>query len=391
MTTIGAHGYDAIVVGGGIVGAACAEALARRALSVLVLDARLGGATAAGMGHLVTLDDNDAELALTRHSIARWREWSAELDGDCAFRGNGTLWVAANDAELAAAEAKCARLQALGEAAEMLDARALAEAEPALRPGLAGALSLSGDGIVYPPNVVRWLLGRHPRRLTERIARVVEIDGRGVVLADGERLAAGIVVLANGIEAASLCPELPIQPKKGHLAITDRYPGLLTHTVTELGYLSSVHQSDGPSVAFNVQPRPTGQLFIGTSRQFGSRDLAVDGPVLARMLAHASSFLPVLAELNIIRCWTGLRAASPDSLPLIGRHPGRNGLWLAVGHEGLGVTAAPATAELLMAAIFDEPPPIPSLPYAPERFPGVVDEPVGRMARQQLGRWMGES
>jgi glycine/D-amino acid oxidase-like deaminating enzyme len=88
------------------------------------------------------------------------------------------------------------------------------------------------------------------------------------------------------------------------------------------------------------------------------------------MLEHAAGFLPVLRELNIVRCWTGLRAASPDSLPLIGRHPDRDGLWLAVGHEGLGVTAAPTTAELLVGAIFGEPAVIDPQPYAPERFLG---------------------
>lgn len=360
----------AIVVGAGIVGAACAEALARRGLSVRLLDARSGGATAAGMGHLVTLDDNDAELALTRDSIARWRAWAPAMDEGCAFRGNGTLWLAASDEEWALAENKGARLAALGEAVDLLDARALAGVEPALRTGLLGALRLREDAIVYPPNVVRWLLRRHPGQISERHAEVVEIDGRGVTLAGGERLAADVVVLANGIEAATLCPELPIVPKKGHLAITDRYPGVLTHTVTELGYLGSVHNSEGPSLAFNAQPRPTGQLLIGTSRQFGSRDRDVDGGILARMLEHAAGFLPVLRELNIVRCWTGLRAASPDSLPLIGRHPDRDGLWLAVGHEGLGVTAAPTTAELLVGAIFGEPAVIDPQPYAPERFLG---------------------
>lgn len=359
---------DAIVVGGGIIGAACAEALAARGLDVLVIDAHMGGATAAGMGHLVTLDDNPAELALTLDSIARWRRWAPEMDEGSAFRGNGTLWVAATDEELAIAESKCVALRAMGEDVEMLDAAALRRTEPALRDGLKGALRIKQDGIVYAPNAVRWLLGRHPAHIRQRQAKVVRVDGQGVELEGGEWLGAQIVVLANGIEASRLCPELPIEPKKGHLAITDRYPGLLSHTITELGYLTSVHNTAGPSVAFNAQPRPTGQIFIGTSRQFGSHDLAVDGPVLARMLAHALGFMPVLEQLNIIRCWTGLRAASPDSLPLIGPHPSRDGLWLAVGHEGIGVTAAPTTAALLMALIFDEAPPIAPAPFAPDRF-----------------------
>lgn len=365
MSTLAA---DAIIVGAGIIGAACADALAARGLDVLVIDAGLGGATAAGMGHLVTLDDNPAELALTLDSIARWREWAPHMDEGAAFRGNGTLWVAASTEELAIAEAKCKALQAIGLDIEMLDAAALRRAEPALRDDLQGALRIVNDGIVYAPNAVRWLLGRHPARLRQLRARVVEVSGSQVELDDGECLGADIVVLANGIEASTLCPELPIEPKKGHLVITDRYPGLLSHTITELGYLTSVHNTAGPSVAFNAQPRPTGQIFIGTSRQFGSRDLAVDGPVLARMLEHALGFMPVLAKLNVIRCWTGLRAASPDSLPLIGRHPTRKGLWLAVGHEGIGVTAAPTTAALLTSLIFDEPTPIAPAPFAPDRF-----------------------
>lgn len=359
---------DAIVVGAGIIGAACAEALAARGLDVLVIDAHIGGATAAGMGHLVTLDDNPAELALTLDSIARWRAWAPSMDEASAYRGNGTLWVAASADELAIAEAKCEALRAIGEHVEMLDAAALHRTEPALRADLHGALRIADDGIVYAPNAVRWLLGRHPARVRQRLAKVVQVSGSRIELEGGECLGAEIVVLANGIEASTLCPELPIEPKKGHLAITDRYPGLLSHTITELGYLTSVHNTAGPSVAFNAQPRPTGQIFIGTSRQFGSHDLAVDGPVLARMLEHALGFMPVLAKLNVIRCWTGLRAASPDSLPLIGRHPDRDGLWLAVGHEGIGVTAAPTTAALLISLIFGEPPPISPAPFAPERF-----------------------
>ena len=180
------------------------------------------------------------------------------------------------------------------------------------------------------------------------------------------------MVLANGIQATDLCPELPIEPKKGHLLITDRYPGTVTHTLVELGYVTSAHNASGPSTACNIQPRPTGQLFIGASRQFGTTDPAVEGWMLARMLKRATEYMPDLAHLNGIRAWTGFRAASPDGLPLVGRHPQQDGLWLAVGHEGLGVTTAPATADLLSAQLFNETPPLASQPYLPERFLGAL-------------------
>lgn len=157
-------------------------------------------------------------------------------------------------------------------------------------------------------------------------------------------------------------------PKKGHLLITDRYPGTLRHQLVELGYVSSARASSGTSVAFNAQPRPTGQVFLGSSRQFDTLDPQVEGPVLARMLRRALDYLPGLAGLNAIRAWTGFRAATPDGLPLLGEHPAQPGLWLAVGHEGLGVTTAPGSARLLAAQLFGETPPLDPTPYLPQRF-----------------------
>lgn len=363
---------DVIVVGAGIIGAACAHELARAGLDVLVLDARLGGATNAGMGHLVVMDDNPAELMLSRESLKLWHEWAPSMNLDCAFTRCGTLWLAANEAEMAAAEVKQRRLQADGVDCELLNATALGTAEPALRPGLAGALKVGGDSVVYAPNAARWLLTQAPRAVAVEAAEVIAIDGSRVQLADRSWRSAGAVLLAAGIQATRFCPELPIRPKKGHLAITDRYPGTVHHQLVELGYISSAHHSDGASVAFNVQPRPTGQLLIGSSRQFDTTDAAVDPPMLARMLRRALDYLPALADLNIIRTWTGFRAATPDSLPIIGRHPQRDGLWLAVGHEGLGVTTAPATARLLAAQLTGSALPFDAEPYGAQRFPEIA-------------------
>ncbi len=355
---------EVIVIGAGIVGAACAQALAAQGVRVEVIDAQLGGATGAGMGHLVAMDDNPAELALSAHSLALWHAWSPRLPADCAWHGCGTLWIAADDEEMAEAERKRARMAELGLGTRLIGAGALAEAEPALRPGLAGALAVPGDAIVYAPNAARWLL----QGLRVERARVEAVDDEGVHLAGGGLRRAAQVVLAAGIAAAALCPELPLRPKKGPLLITDRYPGTVRHQLVELGYVKSAHASEGDSVAFNVQPRPTGQLLIGSSRQFDTQDPAVEPAMLARMLRRALEFIPGLGDLNAIRSWTGFRAATPDGLPMIGAHPWRKGLWLAVGHEGLGVTTAPGTAQLLAALIAGHAPPFDAVPYAPARL-----------------------
>ena len=362
---------DAVVVGAGIVGTACADALAAQGLQVAVVesDAVGSGATAAGMGHLVVMDDNPAELALTRYSLTLWRALVAASETRHEYHRCGTLWIAADEEEMEAARAKQLALREQDIACDMLDADALYACEPHLRPGLAGGLRVHGDAIVYPPKTARYLLDRARKKGARLIhGEVREAGEDGVRLAGGKTIRARHTVIANGINALSLLPELPMQPKKGHLVITDRYPGLVRHQLVELGYIKSAHAAGGESVAFNVQPRPTGQLLIGSSRQYDVTGKAADMRIVSRMLSHAAGFMPMLSQLNALRCWTGFRAASRDGLPLIGKHPGRANVWLATGHEGLGITTSLATAALLAAQITGERPAIPPEPYLPERF-----------------------
>ncbi|WP_460042479.1 NAD(P)/FAD-dependent oxidoreductase [Pseudomonas sp. S2_H01] len=369
-TDIRGQAADVIIIGGGIIGAACADELASQGLHVCVLDCQRPAATAAGMGHLVVLDHSPAELALGEYSVRLWRELAPQMPENCAMRNNGTLWLACNEEEMAEAERKHAALSEFGLACELMSGAALAKAEPSLRPGLFGALRVTGDGILYAPNAARWLLQRQPERVHQQHAEVVEVQGNRVRLADGQWLQAGAVVLANGIHARDLCPDVPLHAKKGHLLITDRYPIQITHTLVELGYVTSAHKGNGPSVAFNVQQRPTGQLFIGSSRQFDNEDPTIDAAMLGRMLRRAMDFLPDLGQMNGIRSWTGFRSASPDGQPLIGEHPEQPGLWLAVGHEGLGVTTATGTAKLLAAQLLHTPPPLDLDAFLPQRFIG---------------------
>ncbi|MET0322922.1 MAG: FAD-dependent oxidoreductase [Duganella sp.] len=362
---------DVIVVGAGIVGAACADALSERGLQVAVIEQDIagGGATAAGMGHLVVMDDNVPELALSSYSVSLWRDLVGDRPQRHEYSNCGTIWVAADEEELDAARAKAHTMSAFNLACDMLSPAQLYAREPQLRPGLAGGLLVHGDGLVYPPKSARILLDRAMRRgATTRRAAVASIEDHAVVLADGTRHEAERIVLAAGTGSQALLPELPVQSKKGHIAITDRYPGFVHHQLVELGYIKSAHAASGDSVAFNLQPRPTGQVLIGSSRQFDTVDPKVEPDMLRKMLRHAATFTPALGQLNVLRCWTGLRAATPDGLPLIGPSTARRGLWLATGHEGLGITTSLATAQLLAAQMQGESSRIPYKPYLPHRF-----------------------
>jgi len=364
--------FDVAVIGAGIVGAACASECARERMRVVVVEADTvgGGATAAGMGHVVIMDDSEAQFALTRFSQGLWDELADDLPDDCGFNRCGTIWLAADAAEMDAVAHKQTYYNARDVATETLDARRLRDMEPQLRDGLSGALFVPGDSIVYPPCVARYLLERaHEAGAEVRTGSpVVGIEERGIGLADGTRIEANRVVDAAGSRSADLLPGLAVRPRKGHLIITDRYPGFVRHQLVELGYLKSAHAADGDSVAFNIQPRETGQCLIGSSRQYDGHDSAVDQRLIGEMLRRAMTYLPGLARLWITRIWTGFRAATPDALPLIGPVPGRDTLYLATGHEGLGITTALATARLLSCHFSGRETPIPLDPYLPSRL-----------------------
>lgn len=358
---------DAIVVGGGIVGAACARELADRGMDVLVVDSGGRSATAAGMGHLVHLTGNPAELALCTYSLALWRELAPALPPSCAYRNCGTLWLAESIDDRPGADAKQALFAEHGITSEWLDPATLAREEPMLRRGLAGALRVPADGIVYAPATARWLLRDAGSRLGSRRGTVTRLGDHSVEVDAAHWLRADHVVLANGLGANALVPELHLLAKKGQLAITDRYPPAIRHQLVDLAYTRQAHAHVGASIAFNVQPRPTGQILIGSSRQPGDDDPAIDGLLLARMLQHALSFLPALGTMTVIRAWAGFRPSTADDQALIGQWPGIPGLWLALGHEGHGVTTAPGTARLLADLMCNRVPAIDPAPYRASR------------------------
>lgn len=360
------------MIGAGIVGAACMRELAEAGFHVGVCEAAGysgGGATAAGMGHIAVMDDSEPQFALTAYSQQLWSELAPDLPRSAEYMNCGSLWIAADEEEYAEVERKFRFYSQRGIPVEKLNGTQLAEAEPCLRRGLAGGLRLPADSVCYPPCVANYLIEQAVAMGGEALfdSRVEAVTERGGRLEDGCHIDAGIVVVACGTASSAFVPELEMQPRKGHLIITDRYPGFLRHQLIELGYLKSAHALRSDSVAFNAQPRQTGQILIGSSRQFGVDDPAIEEQMLSRMLARAAEFIPRLPQLLTIRAWAGFRAATPDKLPVIGLAPGARNVYIATGHEGLGISTSLATARLLVDQILRRTPAISLEPYAASR------------------------
>ncbi len=362
---------DVVVVGAGLVGTMTAVALLDAGARVTLIESEFPGcgSTGAAMGHIVAMDDSPAQLALCAHSRRRWGQLAATLPVAGEVDRCGTLWIAADDAELEAGRARVAAYAAHQVTSEVVDARGLYQLEPHLRGGLAGGLLVPGDAVCYPPAIAR--------ALTERViagggvfldrVRVQSIGPYTVNLSDGKKLQADAIVVAAGVASPELVPDLPIVPRKGHLLISDRHPGMVRHQLVELGYMHSAHTFGAASVAFNVQPRRTGQLLIGSSRELTGFDTHINRELLGAMLERATSFIPALKHVRALRSWVGFRPATADKLPLIGPWPEIGGVWIAAGHEGLGITMATGTADLIVAGILGTKPPVDAAPFRPGR------------------------
>jgi D-hydroxyproline dehydrogenase subunit beta len=361
--------YDAVVVGAGIIGAACAAELSDRGMKTLVIDpaAPGTGTTAACMGHVVVMDDSPAQIALSKYSSELWEDLVKKLPPSCENDLSGTLWVAEDEEEMKAVFEKEKLYSQHGIETEVLDKENLYKHEPNLREGLVGGLRVPGDRVVYPTNCTTYLL----RDIEVKQEEVLEIKDNEVRLKGGESIQASNVILATGIHSSKLLSELPVKPRKGHLLITERYPNFAKHQIIELGYLKSAHSFDPESVAFNIQPRSTGQLLIGSSREFSGFDKSMNKKILKKMIDRACYYMPALSKVKSLRVWTGLRPSSHDGLPYIGKWPNIKGLYVCTGHEGLGITTSLGSAKLIGAAVFNEKAAIDSQPYEPQR---VLDE-----------------
>lgn len=214
--------FDVVIVGAGIVGSACARECVRAGFRVAIVEGGVpaGGATAAGMGHVVVMDDSPAQLALTTYSRGLWNAELPELPRTVEYEARGTIWVAADDEEMVEVHAKQATYERVGVCAEVLDSTDLATQEPNLRSGLAGGLLVPDDGVIYPPAAAQFYLSEARRLGAEfHLSRAISAANGVVLLADGTRLTAPHIVLAWGQNA--ICCR-PFRSRSGKVTSSSR-------------------------------------------------------------------------------------------------------------------------------------------------------------------------
>lgn len=345
------NSLDVVIVGGGIVGLFVAWRARERALSVAVLDAGddAGVAWPVAAGMLAPISEaqfgahGERAVTLGLAAAARWPQAARELGEasgiDPRLREAGTLMLARDRDEAEALEREAALRERLGLPFTRLLPSAARAVEPALAPTLRGALDVPGDHSVDPRRVVaglRAILGDTVR--TD--ARVATLAPDGVELETGETVAARRVVVAAGAWSGALAG-VPVRPLKGQVVrLRDPAgPALLQRTLRFSGTY--------------VVPRGDGRYVIGATMEERGFDTAVTAGGVYELLRETGELVPGIAELELEETLAGLRPATPDTLPLIGRRT--DGVWLATGHGRDGVLLAPLTAELIAGALGEEP------------------------------------
>lgn len=374
---------DVVVVGAGIIGAACALFLARSGLRVMVLEEKFpASGTSGACDGIVLLWDKEPgpELELGKLSLQLWGELAESLGAAMEFQRRGSIMLA-DEASLEKARLRAELMRANGVEVEELSGEELREAEPEVAPDLPGGFRFSGDAQVEPRRATLAML-RQARQLGAKVqlgakAIGVAVEASGVVKGVWTReglISCRKVVLATGVFTPTLVPDpraVPVMPRKGHILVVGRGGPKARHCLLEGSYTEAVQGTGGGlQVAAVVEPTTAGTLLVGSSRQFVGYDRASDPAVAGAIAARAMRFLPGLKHAKVIRVYAGLRPYSPDHLPMIGPVHGFEGLLVATGHEGAGISLAPATGWLIEGIVTGKQLPSFCKAFDPRRFYG---------------------
>jgi glycine oxidase len=370
--------HDVAVLGGGPIGLACAWRAVQRGLRTVVVDSGDAGAWQVAAGMLAPVAEADfgerALLDLGLESARRFEAFCAELaeasGRDPGHRRAGTLVVARDGDEAEALERLLAFHRTLGSDVERLRPSQARRAEPALAPTVRLALAVAGDHSIDPRRMVAALAeaferaGGELRAQTRATALAVDDDRvTGAVLDSGELVRARHVVVASGVGVAALempaAARVPVRPVKGQvLRLRDPlgdhpHPPLVERTIRgEQAYLV---------------PRGDGTYVLGATMEERGHDTAPTAGGVYELIRDMSELVPGVLELEIAELEAGLRPATPDNLPAIGRGA-LDGLVWAAGHHRNGILLAPLSADLVAGALAGEPLPDVAAAADPRRF-----------------------
>jgi D-hydroxyproline dehydrogenase subunit beta len=361
---------DVVVIGGGIIGSCCAYYLADAGVRVHLVErgpisAGASGSCQFGIGHV----NEGICRQLTMASNRLYREAAPVLPIDIELNTQGNVFIAVTPDKMANLEHTAQLLQGSGMRNELLDRRQLLELEPNVTPETLGGLFFPDDATVQSIlATMGFALGARAkgavvRPFTEVTGIEVTHGAVTAVQTTQDRIPTHAVVDAAGAWSAAVGKmagvNVPIVPRKGHIVVTETAPHLVNTYLLDASYFDAVANDAAKlAVAMVIGQTRSGNLLLGSSRQFVGYDRQVDASVVREIILCCRRFFPSLDYLHAIRMYAGLRPSSPDLTPIIDKAAGVNGFYVATGHEGEGITMGPVTGKLISQLVTGQTPEI---------------------------------
>lgn len=362
---------DVLIIGSGIHGCSTALHLARRGLSVIVIEKDYSGRHASGVnaGGVRRLGRALPEVPLSVVSSRMWHEIEGLVDDDCGFESSCHIKVAETEDEMTELAARASETRQLGYDHEKIIGRDdLRELLPNVSPHCQGAMVVMGDGHANPFRTVQAFRrkGEQLRVVFRQGVRVTSIGNKAgnwqLHTTQGRFEAPKLVNCAGawgGRVAEMLGESVPLSPRAPMLMITQRMPPFVHPVVGTQGRPLSFKQFDN------------GTVLIGGGHQ-GEANIDTNATILnfkglAISAETAVGIFPIMAKARIVRCWAGIEGVMPDLIPVIGPST-REGAFHAFGFSAHGFQLGPIGGQILSELIIDGKSSLPIEAFDIERF-----------------------
>lgn len=382
--------FDVAVIGAGAIGSSIAYYNALKGASVVLIDAGdIAESTSSRSDGNVLVCDKQAgfDCLFAKASQDMFEGLSHELDFPIEWHQRGSLFLTETEEEFEIASKFCEEMKACGIPMRMMDQKEIQDDEPYLAKDIFGGLETACDGSVYPIGLTYGLalkaekLGaslslHNPVERIEKDGNAFQIYTRnGIVSAKNIVAACGVWSPVIG-QMVGL--DIPILARQGQILVSEQTFKVARRKVHEFGYMLTKFGSgsykrpvservERNGVAFVFEPTAANNFLIGSSRRFAGEDISCDIDVLQAMAERAVRFFPVIADIKVIRSYSGLRPFTPDHMPIISDTP-VEGFYIAAGHEGDGIGLSPITGKVMADMIAGDTPFMDLSPVSFKRF-----------------------
>ncbi len=370
--------YDAIVIGGGIIGLSVAYYLTSEGKKVLLIEKKGLGAGASGAcDDMILLQSKKPGILLTlaMESLTLYRKLAKDLPVSIDLENRGGMVLIETQEQLPVMENFVKEQQKLGLNVTFLDRNDMRRHQPHINEHVLASTFSPMDSQVNPLKVMQAFA------VTAQAKGLMIKKGSGVsqivfhndyhwevITEDKESFTAEFVINAAGAWAGSVARliglDVPIRPKRGQIAVTEKIPALGDTNIWSADYIAMKLNPElakdrkqilnDLGIGLAMSQTSEGNYFIGGTREFVGYDTSTNFLAIHLVIQEATRFFPILKNVHVIRTFAGLRPASDDGKPFIGPVPERPGFYMAAGHEGDGIALAPITGKLITAMILNQ-------------------------------------